>query len=71
VINNLSKKLRTLLDEGLKKHQNKMLELELQKNRVVDDVQYRTQRLKNQVDQLKTKTKLALETLDKGHLKKA
>ena len=71
MINNLSKKLRTLLDEGLKKHQNKMLELELQKNRVVDDVQYRTQRLKNQVDQLKTKTKLALETLDKGHLKKA
>ena len=71
MINNLSKRLRTLLDEGLKKHQNKMLELELQKNRVVDDVQYRTQRLKNQVDQLKTKTKLALETLDKGHLKKA
>lgn len=71
MINTLSKKLRTLLDEGLKKHQNKMLELELQKNRVIDDVQYRTQRLKNQVDQLKSKTKLALDTLDKGHLKKA
>jgi len=48
-----------------------MLELELQKNRVIDDVHYRTQRLKNQVDQLKSKTKLTLETLDKGHLKKA
>ena len=48
-----------------------MLELELQKNRVIDDVQYRTQRLKNQVEQLKSMTKLALQTLDKGHLKKA
>jgi len=48
-----------------------MLELELQKNRVIDDVHYRNQRLKNQVDQFKSKNKLALETLDKGHLKKA
>ena len=48
-----------------------MLELQLQKNRVVDDVNYRIERIKNQVDQLKGKTKTALDTLDKGHLKKA
>jgi predicted transcriptional regulator len=56
VISNLWKKLRLLMDERQRKHKNKMVEIEVQKNRVIDDVNYRIERLRNQVEQLREKS---------------
>lgn len=43
----------------------------MQKNRIIDDVNYRIERLKNQVDQLSEKSNNALVALDTTHLSKA
>ena len=41
-----------------------MVEAEVQKNRMIDDVSYRIERLRNQVEQLRDKSEGALSTLD-------
>lgn len=56
VISSLSKKLKQFSQEGLTKHNKKMLEVELQKNRIIDDINYRIDRLKSQVAQLRSKS---------------
>lgn len=71
VIGNLGKKLKMLMDERLKKHRAKIVEVEVQKNRLVDDVSYRIQRLQNQVELLQDKGEASFSTLDKNHLAKA
>lgn len=48
-----------------------MLEVELQKNRVIDDANYRIDRLRSQVEQLRNKNSQAIDSLDKNHLQKA
>lgn len=48
-----------------------MVEVEVQKNRIIDDVNYRIERIKNQVDQLTEKSNNAMVTLDSNHLTKA
>ena len=59
------------MEERNRKHKNKMVEVEVQKNRVIDDVNYRIERLSNQVDQLREKSETSLNSLDKNHLEKA
>lgn len=48
-----------------------MVEVEVQKNRIIDDVNYRIERLNNQVDQLTEKNSNAMVALDNNHLSKA
>jgi hypothetical protein len=67
----LGRKLKIFVEEGQKKHSKRMLEVELQKNRVVDDANYRIDRLRSQVEQLRTKNSQAIDSLDKNHLQKA
>lgn len=71
VINNLGRKLKIFVEEGQKKHSKRMLEVELQKNRVIDDANYRIDRLRSQVEQLRNKNSQAIDSLDKNHLQKA
>lgn len=48
-----------------------MLEVELQKNRIIDDVRYRIERLSSQVSQLRSKNSVELSHLDRTHADKA
>ena len=47
MIGQLNKKLKQLADEGQKKHNKRMFEIQLQKNRVIEDCNFRIERLKS------------------------
>lgn len=51
-------------DEAEKKHKMKIQELEIQKNRVIEDFKYRIDRIKEQILTIKNKNIEALSDLD-------
>jgi hypothetical protein len=71
VISNLGRKLKQFAQEGQLRHSKKMLEVELQKSRIIDDVNYRIDRLRSQVEQLRSKNSVELTHLDHSHVDKA
>ena len=48
-----------------------MHELELQKNRVIEDLKYRTSRINEQIETIRDKNKNALDDLDSKNLSEA
>lgn len=71
MIGQLNKKLKQLADEGQKKHNKRMFEIQLQKNRVIEDCNFRIERLKSQITQLQEKNTSSLEMLDSSHQNRA
>lgn len=58
-------------DEAEKKHKMKIQELEIQKNRVIEDFKYRIDRIKEQILTIKNKNIEALSDLDNKNYSEA
>ena len=57
-------KLKQATNESSKRFKTKVQEIETQKNRVIEDLLYRIQRMNEQVDQMNRKNNEAIDNLD-------
>ena len=71
VLGNLERKLKYISEEGEKKHQQRVQDLEIQKNRVIDDLRYRIERISEQIVTVKRKNEETLSDLDTKNFSQA